>query len=136
MFGNQQRNHDLPTRATTLAITSLRILLAVAVKFDLETLQLNAMNAFLDWELDEKVFMRMPPGYVQSGHFLKLNKALYWLRRSLLLWQKKLTNEIKKLGFKKILQELWIVQKDRIIGFFYVDYIVFAFKKERTDEVK
>ena len=101
--GNQQRNHDFPTRATTLAITSLRILLAVATKFDLETLQVDAVNAFVHANLDETVFMRIPPGYLQSGKVLKLNKALYGLRRSPLLWQQKLTNEIKKLGFKEIL---------------------------------
>ena len=134
--GNQQQNHDFPTRATTLAITSLRILLAVAAKFDLETLQLDAVNAFVHANLDETVFMRIPPGYLQSGKVLKLNKALYGLRRSPLLWQQKLTNKMKKLGFKEIPQEPCVVQKDGIIGFFYVDDIVFAFKKDRDDEVK
>lgn len=45
--GNQQRKCDLPTRATTSAVTSLRVLLAVAAKFDLETLKLNLVNAFV-----------------------------------------------------------------------------------------
>ena len=36
--GNQQQNHNLLTRVTTLAITLLRTLLVVAAKFDLETL--------------------------------------------------------------------------------------------------
>ena len=74
----------------------------MAAKFDLETLQLDVMNAFVHSDLDETVFMRIPPGYVQSGHVLKINKAVYRLRLSPLLWQKKLTNEIKKLGFKEI----------------------------------
>ena len=43
---------------------------------------------------------------------------------------------MKKLGFKEILQEPCVVQKDGIIGFFYVDNIVFAFKKNRDNEVK
>ncbi len=136
VWGNQQRNHNLPTRTTTLTITSLRILLALAAKFDLETLQLDVINAFVHSDLDETVFMRMPPGYVQSGNVLKINKAVYRLRRSPLLWQKKLTNEIKNLGFKEIPQEPCIVQKDGIIGFFYVDDIVFPLKKKQTDQVK
>ena len=103
--GNQHQNYDLRTTAITLAITSLCILLAVAAKFDLETLQLDEVNAFVHTDLDETVFIRMPPGYVQFGHVLKLNVALYGLRRSSLLWQKKLTNKMKKLGFKEILKE-------------------------------
>ena len=54
----------------------------MAAKFDLKTLKLNAMNAFVYADLDKAVFMRMFPGYVQFGHFLKLNKALYGLRWS------------------------------------------------------
>ncbi len=62
VFGNQQKRHDLPTRATTLAITSLHVLLALVAKFDLRTLQLDAVNAFVNADLDETIFMRMPPG--------------------------------------------------------------------------
>ena len=62
--GNQQQNHDLPTQATTLAITFLHILLAIAAKFNLETLQLHAVNTFVHADLDETVFMRMLPGYL------------------------------------------------------------------------
>ena len=80
--------------------------------------------------------MRMPPGYAEQGKVLKLNKALYGLQRSPLLWQQKLTNEMTKLGYTEILQELCIVQKDGIICFFYVDDIVFAYRKEQSKEVK
>ena len=43
---------------------------------------------------------------------------------------------MKKLGLKEIPQEPCIVQKDGIIDFFYVDDIVFTFKKDRADKVK
>ena len=42
---------------------------------------------------------------------------------------------MKKLSFKEIPQEPCVVQKDGIICFFYVDDIVFAYKKDRKDEV-
>ena len=82
---NQQQNHHLPTKTTTLAITSLHTLLAVIAKFDFETLQLNAVNVFVYANLDEIVFMKMLSGDMQSNKVLKLNKALYGLRRSPLL---------------------------------------------------
>ena len=83
--GNQQRNHNFSTRAITWAIIFLRTLLAIAAKFDLKTLQLNVVNAFVHANLDETVFMKIPPGYVQSGKVLKLNKVLYDLYWSLFL---------------------------------------------------
>ncbi len=43
---------------------------------------------------------------------------------------------MKKLGFEEIPQELCVVQKNGIICLFYVDDIVFAFKKDQRDEVE
>ncbi|TMC14028.1 MAG: hypothetical protein E6J34_24090, partial [Chloroflexi bacterium] len=99
--GNQQRECDLPTRATTLATTSFRVLLAIVAKFDLETLQMDAVNAFVHAELDELVYMRLPPGFGQPNKVAKLSKALYGLRRSPLLWQTKFTSALKELRFSE-----------------------------------
>ena len=134
-LGNQQRECDLPTRATTLAMTSLRVLLAMVAKFDLETLQLDAVNAFVHADLDELVYMRMPPGFTTPSRVLRLNKALYGLRRSPLLWQTKFTSALKDLGFAEVPQEPCVVLKDGIICFFFVDDIVFAYRKKDKGEV-
>jgi Reverse transcriptase (RNA-dependent DNA polymerase) len=130
VLGNQQRNCDLPTRATTLAMTSLRTLLAIVAKFDLETLQMDAVNAFVHADLDELVYMRMPPGFSSPGQVLRLNKALYGLRRSPLLWQTKFTSALKDLGFTEVPQEPCVVINNGILCFFFVDNIVFAFRKK------
>lgn len=112
------------------------MLLAIAAKFNLETLQLDAINAFVHTDLDKMVFIRMLPGYTKPGKVLRLNRALYNLRRSLILWQKMLTSQIKSFGLTEIPQELCVVQKNSIICFFYIDNIVFTFKKKKSDKVK
>ena len=71
LCNNQQERHNLPTKATTLAITCLRVFLAVVAKFDLETLQLNTVNPFVYSDLDKTLLMRMPPGYGEQGKVLK-----------------------------------------------------------------
>jgi hypothetical protein len=66
--GNQQKKlGDLLTRATTLASNTLRALLAIAAKFDLELKQLDVVNAFVNCDLDELVFMKMPPCFEEQG---------------------------------------------------------------------
>ena len=71
-------------------------------KFDLETLQIDAVNAFVHADLDKVVYIRLPPGYTEPGKVLRLNKALYSLCHSPLLWQQKLTSAIKDLGFEEL----------------------------------
>lgn len=61
--GNQQEEGELPTKATTLASSAFRTLIALVAKFDLETIQMDAVNAFVNCDLDEVVYMRIPPYY-------------------------------------------------------------------------
>lgn len=46
-----------------LMTISLCMLLALVAKFDLEMLQLNAVNVFMYAKLDETIFMQMRPGF-------------------------------------------------------------------------
>jgi len=134
--GNQQDPGDLPTRATTLASTTFRTLMAVTAQFDLETRQLDAVNAFVNCELDEVVYMRLPPGFGKPGKVLLLQKALYGLRRSPWLWQHRLTDVFRSLGFTPLAQEPCVALKDGVLVFYYVDDIVFIYRKEHLAQAE
>ncbi|KID82365.1 polyprotein [Metarhizium guizhouense ARSEF 977] len=127
--GNQQEKGVLPTRATTLASMSFRALMAIAAEHDLELEQMDAVNAFVNCKLDETVYMKLPPGYEKYGKVLRLRKALYGLRRSPLLWQKDLTKSLQELGFQIVPQEPCIMTKGSVIVFFFVDDIIWAYRK-------
>jgi hypothetical protein len=100
--GDQQSRSKMEsTYAATLAARSFRTFMAIAARFDLELKQYDAVNAFVHASLDEEIYMRKPPGYRNDSNILKLNKALYGLRRSPLLWQKAFTAILLRLGFKK-----------------------------------
>ena len=81
------------------------------------------------------VYMRMPPGYGKPNKVVRLNKALYGLRRSPILWQTKFTGVLQKMGFTEVPQEPCIMKRGGIICFFYVDDIVFAFRKKDAEHV-
>jgi hypothetical protein len=133
--GDQQNgiNHG-DTYAATLAMRSFRTFMAICAKFGLEMKQYDAVNAFVHADLKETVFMKRPPGYGKEGQILKLNKALYGLRTSPLLWQKAFTKSLKDLGFEAVPHEPCCMTKDGILIFFYVDDIVIAYdrKNERA----
>src|SRR5467141_3657838 len=116
------------TYAATLAGRSFRTLIAITARFDLELLKYDAVNAFVNARLEENMFMKMPPGHRRNGTILKLNKPLYGLRRSPLLWQTELTQTLKKLGLEPIPHERSSTTS--------IAYIVIAFRKHQETEAR
>ena len=128
--GDQQDKSKIGnTYAATLAARSFRVFMAIAARFDLELIQYDAVNAFVHAKLDEKVFMKMPRGYSKRGVILKLNKALYGLRKSPILWQRAFYSSLLDIGFKPVPHEPCCLTLDGILIFFYVDDIVVAYRK-------
>ena len=83
--GDLQPPSDRDTYAATLASKSLCILLALIARWDLESRQLDAVNAFPNAKLDEVVYIELPDGFKIQGKIALLLQALYGLRRSPLL---------------------------------------------------
>jgi hypothetical protein len=118
--------------AATLASKVFRVLMALVAAFDLQTRQLNAVNAFLNAENDENVYCHMPDEYRLKGKVLKLIKVLYDQRKSPLLWLRILTSKCIDLGLIPVPEESCLfTDKKGLFMFFYVDDIVFAFPKHR-----
>lgn len=67
-------------------MSNVKTLIAVVVKKHWPMFQLDVNNVFLHGDLDEEVFMKLPPGYIVSCPFTsrqlvcRLHKFLYGLR--------------------------------------------------------
>ncbi|OAQ57580.1 polyprotein [Pochonia chlamydosporia 170] len=131
--GDLQQLGSKETYAATLAGRSFRILMAITAKFDLETRQLDAVNAFTNSVLDEDVYVQFPDGYRRRGWVLKLLRALYGLRRSPLLWQKDLTAAFEKLGLRQSQEEPCLFTNSWLTIFFFVDDIVLLYRARHQD---
>jgi hypothetical protein len=108
--------------------------MAIAAHHDLELKQYDVTNTFVHATIDRDVYIRMPYGYRKLGTILQLNKALYGLRVSPLLWQKEFTSTLKALGFQIVPHEPCCLIKDGIFIFFYVDDIILAYDKKKERE--
>ncbi|PKU70283.1 Retrovirus-related Pol polyprotein from transposon TNT 1-94 [Dendrobium catenatum] len=83
-------------------LPTIRILLLLALHRNWATLQFDISNAFLHGDLPEEVFMKQPPGFVDSQHpdyVCKLHKSLYGLRQAPRQWFNKLTQSLLQFGF-------------------------------------
>ena len=78
----------------------------------------------------------MPVGYRKLGIVLILNRALYGLRLSPLLWQKEFGYTLQSISYEPVPYEPCCYTKNRIIIFFYVDDIVLAYRKAQESEVQ
>jgi len=58
--------------------------MALVAAFNLKVIHLDAINAFINTNINEKVYITMPKGYKKGRKdiVLKLQKALYRLRKS------------------------------------------------------
>ncbi|KAM2743005.1 hypothetical protein EV2_031394 [Malus domestica] len=82
--------------------TTIRIVLSIAVTYDLFVHQLDVSNAFLHGSLKEVVFMVQPPNFVDStqpNHVCKLKRSLYGLKQAPRAWYDAFYSAILSLGF-------------------------------------
>ncbi|CAI5460884.1 unnamed protein product [Closterium sp. Yama58-4] len=81
---------------------TLRIFLSIVAVLDLNLMQLDMKNAFLQSKLDRLLYMYQPDYFNDgSGRVCKLLKSLYGLKQSPLLWYKALNDVLVGAGWKK-----------------------------------
>ena len=67
-------------------ITSIRMLIAIAVLYNLEIHQMDVKTTFLNGDLDEEIYMEQPEVFIVPGQEKKvyrLVKSLYGLKQAL-----------------------------------------------------
>lgn len=82
-------------------MTTLRVLLAYAAANNLPLMQLDVSTAFLNGDLEEKVFVKIPPGLADQypGKCFFLKKAIYGLKQAPRVWWLNLLNTLTQHGF-------------------------------------
>jgi len=106
---------DNETFAPVAKMTGGRIFLSVAATKGWELHQMDVNNAFLYGDLDEEIYMTMPPRFRASNpnKVCRLCKSLYDLKQAPRQWFAKLSSNLLEYGFHRS----------------YANYSLFTYKK-------
>jgi hypothetical protein len=123
--------------------SSIRALLALAVKQGMLIHQMDVVTAFLNGELTEEIFMEQPPGFVESGReemVCKLKKSLYGLKQSPRCWNATFRRFMTEDGFKESDADPCVYIRKRntlsIVAVYVDDLIIITEHQDEMDRIK
>ncbi|CAJ2642124.1 unnamed protein product [Trifolium pratense] len=127
---NQRKGIDFEEIfSPVVKMTSIRVVLGLAVSLNLEVEQLDVKTAFLHGDLEEELYMEQPEGFEVKGKeelVCRLKKSLYGLKQAPRQWYKKFDSFMEKHGYDKTTADHCVFVKkfsdgDFIILLLYVD---------------
>ncbi|XP_043725671.1 uncharacterized protein LOC122672240 [Telopea speciosissima] len=92
------------TFAPVVKMNTVRVLMSVAVNCGWSLFQMDVKNAFLHGDLEEEVYMDLPPGHAlpnQDGMVCKLKNSIYGLKQSPRAWYDKLSAALIRFDFRR-----------------------------------
>jgi hypothetical protein len=89
--------------APVASIESVRIIIALAAKYNLELDQMDVTGAYLNGKLDEEIYLTPPEGTnIKPGYCWRLRQSLYGLKQAGCTWNKTLDLKLRELGFNRL----------------------------------
>ncbi|CAK9816176.1 Copia protein [Anthophora plagiata] len=129
------------TFAPVARITSFRFIIAFANQNNLLLHHMDVKTAFLNGELKEEIYMKVPQGIESKiDQVCKLNKALYGLKQAARCWYEVFDKSLKDKGFKNSAVDrcIYILENGNILKniyvVLYVDDLVIATANSETME--
>lgn len=130
------------TFAPVAKMSTVRVLLSLAANFYWYLEQFDVKNAFLHGELEEEIYMDVPPGFkgnLKSNKVCKLKKALYGLKQSPRAWFGRFTKVMLAIGYRQSQGDHTLFVKHSDAGgvialLVYVDDIIVTGNDEKEKE--
>ena len=101
-FGLREGIGFFDTLSPCPSVMNIRLLAALACELDLDLYHFDVEQAFVQSDLVEVVYIRLPPGYgALSGKVVRLRRSLSGLNQASRTWHYRLSRGIKADGFEQ-----------------------------------
>jgi hypothetical protein len=101
-FSQEQGIDFDETFSPVVKLTTVRVILSIALSLKWKTRQLDVKNAFLHGKLAEVVYFRQPTSFIDSTrpkHVCRLNRSLYGFKQAPRAWYRRFATFITSIGF-------------------------------------
>jgi hypothetical protein len=88
--------------------------MALVAHFDLELHKMDVKTAFLNGDLEERVYMKQPKSFIMDGKEdmgCRLKKSIYGLKQASRRWYLKFNETIKRFEFKENIKDNCVYAK-------------------------
>ncbi|OUC41357.1 integrase core domain protein [Trichinella nativa] len=130
------------TFAPTLGYSSLRYLLSLAAKYNLEVDQMDVVTAFLNPSLNEEIYMELPTGVGdENNKYCRLRKSIYGLKQASRAWYGMLDDTLRSFGLNRLKNEpcIYFLWKNKIflaVGVYVDDLLILSNNESSKNELK
>lgn len=130
------------TFSPVVRYSSLRMLLALAVKMGLQIDQMDVVTAFLHGDIEETIYMHQPESFNDgTDRVCRLNKSIYGLKQASRMWNIKLNGVLVRAGFTRCKKDACIYVRREgksiaIVAVYVDDLLIFYNNSEWRDQLK
>ena len=122
-------NYD-ETFSPVAMLKSFRILLSIAAHYDCEIWQMDVKTAFLNGNLEKKIYMLQLEGFIaknQDYMVCKLKRSIYGLKQASRSWNIIFDQAIKSFGIEQNLDEPCVYRRhqDNVVMFLVLMLMIF-----------
>ena len=129
----QQTDQDV--YVVTLTIKIFRIFMIIVVVFNLKTRQYDAINVFVNSEINKFIYCKSFDDWKKVNELLLLLKTFYDLKQSFALWYKYLINTLNELKLKQVSNIKCLFINDYMIFFFFVNDIAVLYYSQNIKQM-
>jgi hypothetical protein len=102
---------------------------------------MDVKTAFLNGNLEEEIFMNLPPGFQKLNKVWRLKKGLYGLKQVSHKWYKKICSKFEAMGFTHCHSDhgMFIRHESKsfvIVAIYIDDLLLLSNSKDTVDKVK